>query len=75
MHGPGRSAAGTAAARSLARQVKPYLAHKITPPENKVETSTKELMEMFSLMYKMRRMEIASDMAYKAKLIRGFCHL
>lgn len=56
-------------------QVKPYLAHKITPPDSKVETSTQELMNMFTLMYKMRRMEIASDMAYKAKLIRGFCHL
>ena len=32
-------------------------------------------MEFFEVMYRMRRMEIASDMLYKTKLIRGFCHL
>lgn len=55
--------------------VLPFKAHKIEPPGNQVETSLKELLEMYEIMYKMRRMEIAADMMYKAKLIRGFCHL
>jgi pyruvate dehydrogenase E1 component alpha subunit len=32
-------------------------------------------MEWFEVMYRIRRMEIAADMLYKAKNIRGFCHL
>jgi pyruvate dehydrogenase E1 component alpha subunit len=55
--------------------VLPFKAHRIEPPNNMVETSVDELVTMYELMYKMRRMEIAADMMYKAKLIRGFCHL
>nr|GLL37697.1 pyruvate dehydrogenase E1 component subunit alpha, mitochondrial [Ipomoea trifida] len=53
----------------------PFSAHKIDPPSRCVETSAKELMGFFREMELMRRMEIASDLLYKAKLIRGFCHL
>ncbi|KAF3329104.1 Pyruvate dehydrogenase complex E1 alpha subunit, ALPHA,E1 ALPHA isoform 1 [Carex littledalei] len=53
----------------------PYTGHKIEPPSRIVETSPKELLSFFRDMALMRRMEIAADSLYKAKLIRGFCHL
>lgn len=63
-------------------EVQPFKSHRlggthsvVEPPSNKVETSMAELKQMYELMYKFRRMEIAGDMMYKAKLIRGFCHL
>jgi len=52
-----------------------YKAHRIEPPSPHVTTSKAELMQFFETMYRMRRMEIAADMMYKAKFIRGFCHL
>ncbi|KAL8150198.1 hypothetical protein V2J09_020006 [Rumex salicifolius] len=53
----------------------PYEAHRIDPPSRSVETTPKELFSFFRDMALMRRMEIASDMLYKGKMIRGFCHL
>ncbi|KAH7833089.1 hypothetical protein Vadar_003040 [Vaccinium darrowii] len=53
----------------------PFTAHNCDPPSRTVETTTQELMKFFRDMALMRRMEIAADSLYKAKLIRGFCHL
>ncbi|KAK1376522.1 Pyruvate dehydrogenase E1 component subunit alpha [Heracleum sosnowskyi] len=53
----------------------PFTGHNCEPPSRSVETSAKELMTFFIDMATMRRMEIAADSLYKAKLIRGFCHL
>lgn len=53
----------------------PFTGHKIDPPSRSVETSSQELLTFFRDMALMRRMEIAADSLYKAKLIRGFCHL
>lgn len=44
-------------------------------PENTIEMSKNEMMEHFKLMYTVRRMEITCDNEYKARNIRGFCHL
>ncbi|CAN7014597.1 unnamed protein product, partial [Brassica oleracea var. botrytis] len=53
----------------------PFTAHLCDPPSRSVESSTQELLDFFRTMALMRRMEIAADSLYKAKLIRGFCHL
>jgi pyruvate dehydrogenase E1 component alpha subunit len=44
-------------------------------PDLNVEISKDELMDMYTKMTTMRRMEMAADGLYKAKKIRGFCHL
>ncbi|EOA35273.1 hypothetical protein CARUB_v10020439mg [Capsella rubella] len=53
----------------------PFTAHLCDPPSRSVESSSQELLDFFRTMALMRRMEIAADSLYKAKLIRGFCHL
>ena len=46
-----------------------------TMPELDVEVTKDMLIDMYKDMTLMRRMEMAADALYKAKLIRGFCHL
>ncbi|KAJ6572161.1 dehydrogenase E1 component-domain-containing protein [Mycena capillaripes] len=49
-----------------------YLCDK---PELEVQVTKDQLLGMYRQMQTMRRMEMAADALYKAKLIRGFCHL
>jgi pyruvate dehydrogenase E1 component alpha subunit len=44
-------------------------------PEDFTTATKDEMMEYLDLMLRMRRMEIAFDNEYKARNIRGFCHL
>jgi hypothetical protein len=44
-------------------------------PNDTITMTKEELLGHFELMYTMRRMEITCDNEYKARAIRGFCHL
>ncbi|PVU91402.1 hypothetical protein BB561_004403 [Smittium simulii] len=44
-------------------------------PETTIEMTKSEALKIYSEMQVVRRLEMAADAAYKAKLIRGFCHL
>eukprot|EP00183_Erythrolobus_madagascarensis_P000027 CAMPEP_0185847826 /NCGR_PEP_ID=MMETSP1354-20130828/2942_1 /TAXON_ID=708628 /ORGANISM="Erythrolobus madagascarensis, Strain CCMP3276" /LENGTH=405 /DNA_ID=CAMNT_0028548157 /DNA_START=192 /DNA_END=1409 /DNA_ORIENTATION=+ len=51
------------------------LGYRCEPPKGPTTASEAQLKAYFRLMLTMRRMEIASDVLYKAQFIRGFCHL
>lgn len=52
-----------------------YEMHRLEKPEEHAMTNKEELIDFFTTMYTMRRMEITCDNEYKARTIRGFCHL
>eukprot|EP01112_Ceratiomyxa_fruticulosa_P013447 TRINITY_DN3787_c0_g1_i1.p1 TRINITY_DN3787_c0_g1~~TRINITY_DN3787_c0_g1_i1.p1 ORF type:complete len:404 (-),score=80.30 TRINITY_DN3787_c0_g1_i1:122-1333(-) len=56
-------------------EFKPFEVYRCDAPENFAYTDKAELLDFFTLMSRMRRMEVVSDQLYKQKLIRGFCHL
>ena len=54
----------------------PYVLHKLdSAPADYTYTTKEELVEYFTMMLRMRRMEIAADTLYKGKFVKGFCHL
>uniref|UniRef100_A0A7S2SIJ3 Pyruvate dehydrogenase E1 component subunit alpha n=2 Tax=Mucochytrium quahogii TaxID=96639 RepID=A0A7S2SIJ3_9STRA len=52
-----------------------FKGHQIETPAQTAQATKDELMEYHRNMYTLRRMEIAADQEYKARNIRGFCHL
>lgn len=52
-----------------------FVSHRCDVPSLDVEVTKEQLIGMYRDMTTMRRMEMAADALYKAKLIRGFCHL
>lgn len=52
-----------------------FQTYNLDPPESSIELSKETLLYMYKEMSIIRRMEMAADALYKAKKIRGFCHL
>ncbi|GBG25968.1 Pyruvate dehydrogenase E1 component subunit alpha, mitochondrial [Hondaea fermentalgiana] len=52
-----------------------FKGHLCEPPPQQAEATKEELLEYHKNMFLIRRMEIAADGEYKARNIRGFCHL
>ncbi|KZT44002.1 hypothetical protein SISSUDRAFT_1124175 [Sistotremastrum suecicum HHB10207 ss-3] len=52
-----------------------FHSYKCDTPSLDVSVTKDSLLDMYRQMQTMRRMEMAADALYKAKLIRGFCHL
>ncbi|GMI58106.1 hypothetical protein TeGR_g11826 [Tetraparma gracilis] len=76
-----RAPAARTAARGMASEATfslegLYQTHNLdsAPPTSTVATKD-ELVSYLTTMYTMRRMEITCDNEYKARTIRGFCHL
>ncbi|KAI8916224.1 dehydrogenase E1 component-domain-containing protein [Gorgonomyces haynaldii] len=49
--------------------------HNCPAPPSESTATKQELLDLYKVMVEIRRLETACDQAYKAKLIRGFCHL
>jgi pyruvate dehydrogenase E1 component alpha subunit len=52
-----------------------FKTHLIQSPPTSTEVSKEDALKYLELMLMMRRMEITCDNEYKARAIRGFCHL
>ncbi|KAF9103075.1 alpha subunit of pyruvate dehydrogenase [Mortierella sp. AM989] len=72
-----RTFASAAVARNVSLDLhnESFESYKCDNPSLDVNISKDDLVKMYQNMVVMRRIEMAADGLYKAKLIRGFCHL
>ncbi|KAL1964753.1 hypothetical protein VTN77DRAFT_6620 [Rasamsonia byssochlamydoides] len=49
--------------------------YNLDPPPYTLETTKRELRQLYRDMMTIRRMELAADRLYKEQKVRGFCHL
>lgn len=69
--------------RNISYKLSEYKTHSIfykifkgiEQPQNSIEISKNECIEMIRRMMTIRRMEMTCDSQYKQKRIRGYCHL
>ena len=52
-----------------------FQSHLCDTPNLEVQVTRAELLWVYKDIHTMRRMEMAADALYKAKLVHGFCHL
>ncbi|KAI7894255.1 dehydrogenase E1 component-domain-containing protein [Mucor mucedo] len=52
-----------------------FQTYNVEAPSLEVETNKEEMLKLYKNMNLIRRLEMAADGLYKAKKIRGFCHL
>ncbi|PYH46557.1 putative pyruvate dehydrogenase E1 component alpha subunit [Aspergillus saccharolyticus JOP 1030-1] len=52
-----------------------YETYNLEPPPYTLETTKRQLKQLYHDMFTIRRMELAADRFYKEGKIRGFCHL
>lgn len=61
---------------SITCETKPYHLHKLDKgPPSSAELTKKDALRYFKEMFIIRKLEVESSNLYKAKIIRGFCHL
>ncbi|KAA8491732.1 Pyruvate dehydrogenase E1 component subunit alpha-1, mitochondrial [Porphyridium purpureum] len=53
----------------------PHQGYMMDVPAPECEANKEDLLQYFTMMLRMRRMEISADVLYKGQAIRGFCHL
>ncbi|KAF9434929.1 alpha subunit of pyruvate dehydrogenase [Entomortierella beljakovae] len=72
-----RTFASSAIARNISIELhaESFESYKCETPSLNVDISKEDMLKLYQSMVVMRRLEMASDGLYKAKLIRGFCHL